>query len=324
MTRLVIITIVQKSMTNLIYKLKFIFSNPLSIFKKTLLNSLSLIGSITTLFSILDSIYQSDFHIQMLSTNIQWFVCGCLFFSFIISINWIPSISCKINNIDSILSVKVGDITKEKKSIIISTNTSFVTAMQNSIISKDSVQGKFQNTFFKGKTSELDNLIRNGLKNFESKGTLTLNLDNQQQEFPIYDVGTVSKFTHGGRNIYFLALNNINSSGQNSSRSEEDFYTALSQLWEYLKCNGNTEEVSIPLIASGHAGISSITKERAIKDIVESYIGQAQNSKILTKLTIYIYPKDLQFIDIKKIKQFIRTKCLFSEPNKLFHGTIEM
>ncbi len=295
-----------------LYKLKFIFSNPLSIIWKIFRNFSSIIGFVTTIFTILDTIIKDNKHIVFLCENVLYFFIGTLVIALILSVKWIPSITYKINETDSYLSIKVGDITEEKKSIIISTNTSFITTMKDDIISEKSAQGAFQKKFYKDSLDELDKKIADGLTQFVSRSNLVLN--NSRKKYPVYDVGTVSKIRQNNRNVYFLALNDINSVGQNENRMELDFYTALSGLWEFIKKMGNTEDASIHLIASGRSGLN-ITKEESLKEIIKSYIGQSQNYKLLTKLTIYIYPTDLKYINIKRVKKFVENQCMFAETN---------
>lgn len=308
-------------MKNLAYKIKFIFSNPVNIIFNIIKKIVSFLGTIVTLFGILDTIYKNNFHINFLLNYIYWFLLFFFVISFLLSIKWIPKINYNINGTDSYLAIKVGDICNEKGSIIISTNTSFVTLMKDDMISPKSVQGAFQNKFFKDNLSELDKLIADGLTEYHCDSSLKIK--NSKKKYPVYPVGTVSKIRQNNRNVYFLGLNDINSDGQNKNRNPNDFYTAIDKLWLYIRHKGNTEEASIHLIASGRAGIKEFTKEFALKEIIKSYIGQVQNYKILTKLTIYIYPTDLKSINIKKMKKIVENQCLFAEANLKYSGKPE-
>ena len=310
-------------MKNLGYKLKFIFSNPIKTIGKILVNASSIVGFFVALFEILDTAYKSTTHMDFLVNKSIWWIIICsLVISMSISINWIPKISYTINGTDSKLTVRVGDILKYKKSLIISTNTSFVTTLTNDIISITSVQGAFEKKFYNNNLEKLDRLIDTSLKNdFKSTGTLILN--GSRKKHLVYEVGTVAKIRNENRNVYLLALNDINSAGQNKNRNTNDFYTALDKLWLYLKQKGNVEEAAIHLIGSGHAGISEITKELALKEIIKSYIGQCQNFKILTNLVIYIHPQDLQYININIMKKYVENTCMFAEKQNVHIGNEE-
>ena len=299
---------------NLGYKLKFIFSNPIKLVGKIIVRATSILGSVVTIFGIIDTIFKTDKYMTQLATEKLWTVIIIsIVVSFITSINWIPRISFKINGIDSRLTIAVGNIINTKTSIIISTNTAFITLRDNNIISGTSVQGAFEDKYYKNNIVKLDNEIRESVKKYPVKAKLRLSYNNKC--YNVYDIGTVAHVIQNDRNVYFLALNDINSHGQNENRNSNDFYTALDKIWLYIRQCGNTEKVSIPLIGSGHAGISEITKECALKEIVKSYIGQVQNYKILDELIIYIHPSDLEHVNISKIKKFVENECMFAEKN---------
>lgn len=310
-------------MKSLGYKLKFIFSNPIKTIGKTLFSASGMLGFFVTLFEILDTAYKSTTHMDFLiNKSIWWIIAGSLILSLFISIKWIPKISYTISGTNSKVTVRVGDILKYNKSLIISTNTAFVTTLTNDIISTTSVQGAFEKKFFYNNLDKLDKLIDSSLKtDFNPIDTLILN--GFRKKHQVYEVGTVAKIRHNDRNVYFLALNDINPAGQNKNRNSNDFYTALDKLWLYLKQKGNVEEAAIHLIGSGHAGISEITKELALIEIVKSYIGQCQNYKILTNLVIYIHPYDLQYININKIKKYVENICMFAERQNVRRGNEE-
>ena len=303
-----------KYMKNSGYKLKFILSNPIQLVGKIIVRATSILGGVTTIFGILDTIFKTEKYMTYLANEILWFVLLIAFLiSFISSIKWIPKISFKINGIDSKLTIVVGNIVKAKTSIIISTNTAFITLRDNNIISETSVQGAFEDKYYKNNIIKLDNEIKDGVKKYPVKAKLRLSYNNKC--YNVYDIGTVAHVIQNDRNVYFLALNDINSHGQNENRNPNDFYTALDKIWLYIRQCGNTEKVSIPLIGSGHAGISEITKECALKEIVKSYIGHVQNYKILDELIIYIHPSDLEHVNIGKIKKFVENECMFAEKN---------
>lgn len=226
---------------------------------------------------------------------------------FIFAINWTRSFSFRLNNKDTKITIRIGDITKEKRSIVVSTNTSFATSMENNFISPNSCQGAFQLRFYKNNIASLQKEIDEGLIGAKQIKQLCINPTKIYR--PVYEIGTVSKIIQNNRNVYFLSLNHINENGQNIDRNMTDFYTSISQLWDFIRLKGNIEELAIPLIGSGKAGICDLTTEEAFKEIARSYIGYARNNKILTELIIYIYPKDLKKINLRKLKTFLEIEC---------------
>lgn len=305
-------------MKNWGYKFKFIFSEPTKIGKKIVYNYATIIGSLYTFVTIADTVQNMIEWTSYFSRLFLWISIGALVVSLCLSVNWIPQYTCKLIDYDVKISLLIGDITKCRKSFIMSTNSSFVTTMENEIISPQSVQGAFQNLYFKDNLIMFEEKIKSSLAD-EPKQERTLNL--LDRTYPIYEIGTTAKIRHNDRWVYMVALNDINNHGQNCSRKAEDLYTALNGLWTFISEKGNNEnEISIPLLASGRAGIVEITKERAIESIIDTFIVFTQNSrsKITGHLKIVIYPPDLETIDVKRIKDYLKYKCLFtikSNPN---------
>lgn len=302
------------------YRLKFIFSNPVSIIIGTFAKATSLLGSLVTFLGVLDSVNKTQKYMEWFSQKAIWWSLGiCALGSFLFSVHWIPKRSFVVNGTDSKLTIKVGDVTKFKKSIIVSTNTSFVTTMENEVISSNSVQGALQLRYYKDNMDLLDTQIANSLTEYKPKDKLTLKCNHKK--YNTYDVGTVAKIRNNNRNFYFLGLNDINCDGQNEKRDINDFYVSLDKLWLFIKKKGNTEIAAIPIIGSGRAGFS-IKKEEALFELVNSYIGQIQNDKILTELVVYIHPSDLQHIDVKRMLKYIENQCLFAS-NKNYNLGME-
>ena len=169
-----------KYMKNSGYKLKFILSNPIQLVGKIIVRATSILGGVTTIFGILDTIFKTEKYMTYLANEILWFVLLIAFLiSFISSIKWIPKISFKINGIDSKLTIVVGNIVKAKTSIIISTNTAFITLRDNNIISETSVQGAFEDKYYKNNIIKLDNEIKDGVKKYPVKAKLRLSYNNK-------------------------------------------------------------------------------------------------------------------------------------------------
>ena len=90
----------------------------------------------------------------------------------------------------------------------------------------------------------------------------------------------------------------------------------MTSLWNYIESFGHTEDLAIPLIASGRAGIN-ITKEKCLFDIVDTFISKTINSKIVTNLIIYIYPGDLLNINYSRIVEYISYKTKYLRESKV-------
>ena len=68
-----------------------------------------------------------------------------------------------INGTDVKITLQVTDVLKNTGTIVIPTNTTFDTLMEDEFISVNSVQGQFQERFFQNNLKTLDTLIEKGL-----------------------------------------------------------------------------------------------------------------------------------------------------------------
>lgn len=281
---------------------------------RTTKSFLYVIGTAYTAMSILDYFWDSNCITVFIRHNHFRFFLLTLFCCACHSILRQKKYVQRLIGYDIRITLCIGDIVKQKSSLVISTNSSFATSIGKGIISEHSVQGSFQQQYYKDDDDFFANKIRKSLscENPASREELTIRGD----KYPVYPIGTVAIVSQGNRHVYLVALNNINEHGQNSSRSIEDVYIALNGLWDGIAQKGHKEEqLAIPLIGSGHAGIAEATKDEMIKAIIDSYISYVQNSNtnITDDLRIYIHPHDLKSIDYGAAIDYMRYRCMFTK-----------
>lgn len=299
-------------MKNWAYRFDFIFCDLYKNKGTILRNWMTWIGTGYTFAELITKLKIID-AVDYFCQNAWLILIDILIVVLVKSINWKMKRTYRINNYDVKISIILGDILEEKDAIVISTNSSFITTMEKGIISAKSVQGAFQEKYYKNNLDLLNKTISRELSDDLSReNKVCVNGISHN----CYEIGTTIKIIQNNRNVYFVALNDVNENGQNANRKEDDFYAALNGLWDYVASKGNTEDIlSLPIIATGRAGIATLTKERAIQDIVESFISSMNNSNaILTRhLQIIIYYNDIKDIDINEIDRFITQRCYFTK-----------
>ena len=293
----------------------------LSIIPKTATKSVSILGIMVTLFEILNTIYKDNFHFDFLINNFLVIILIIILISLLLSLNYCFSKVFSINGCDSRIQIKVGNIVKETNSFVISTNTSFITIRESGFISKKSVQGQFEDKYYHNNLETLDSLINESLKNVNPVGALFI----KGKQYNVYSPGTIAQIHKDEQSIYFLALNNVNESGQNCSRKIEDYYSAIACLWNYIETNGHTDDLAVPLIGSGRAGIENLTKEKVAFDLIDTFITLSINKKICTKLILYIHPLDLESLNIKRLFEYTAFKTKYiREKDSFAHNSFEV
>lgn len=224
-----------------------------------------------------------------------------------------------IKNKDIKLKLVVGDLLKQKASLIVPTNSTFDTKMENDFISLNSVQGQIQNKYFKNNLKTLDILLEEGLKNREFK-ELT---DRKNSKTKQYDIGTTVEINQQGKRFYLVADSNINAKGQTIAPSLSNITDALSRLWQYISEYGHVETIAIPIMGTGRMGIIN-SREEIIKQIIFSFVVNNNTKKIANELIICIRKEDIKKfnIDIQEIVEYLKFMCKFQYTNENTYNNI--
>ncbi len=285
------------------FQIKYMFFRRLNI----IACSLSILGILLTIAELQRVFFEStkiydclhEYNSFILFVTFAISICKCRF-------KFIRKYSIK--NTDIAITLSVTDMINSKTAIIIPTNSTFDTKMEGEFISAGSVQGQFQNRFFENNLGVLDKLIENGLLN---KTYETLNRSSSKSKQ--YPIGTVSKITHNGLHYYFVAVAHINEYGKPVNSKFENIQSALESIWSELEKRGHVEDISIPLIGTGRAGIQDITREKIIKEIIFSFIASSKERKVTECLNICIYPSDLKAdsLDLNELMTYLEYMCKY-------------
>lgn len=213
-----------------------------------------------------------------------------------------------IKDRDIKIILKIGDILKEKFAIVVPTNTTFDTKMDNDFISIKSVQGQVQDKYFKNNISTLDCLMEKELENIPFI-ELTDRKDTKNKK---YEIGTTVEINQNGKRFYFLADSDINIKGQTINPSTMNITDALSRLWQHIGEFGHVEPIAIPIIGTGRMGIVS-SREEIFKNIIFSFVANNTTKKIATELIVYIRKEDIKKynIDVNELIEYMKYTCKY-------------
>lgn len=217
----------------------------------------------------------------------------------------------KLHNSDLQIELAVRDVfccTLKATSYVIPTNTFFQTRMDGEYISKESVQGRFQNMYFRDKLPDLDKLIR---KNLDEQGVPYSEAHDKFGEVRVYPLGTVAKVDLKKKHYYFVAISDVNEQGKPINQSLDNVDIALNGVVEAIERIGHCDNLSTPIIGAGRAAITDATIERVFMRIVNKFV--ETDKKIVNRLIICIRPKDYVDgkVDIEKLKKYLDYKCEF-------------
>jgi hypothetical protein len=218
------------------------------------------------------------------------------------------------------VSLSIGSLFLAKtNSFVISTNTTFDTKMDNEFISRTSVQGQFQLKYFKNNLQSLDRLLAEGLE-----GVLSVHINRKTSKCEQYPVGTVSKVNYKKKHYYFTAIADVNEEGQTVNTSIENVKKCMLGTWESISQKGHIEDLAIPVIGTGRAGIPNLSIEKAIMEMIYSIVDYSRSKKISNHFYIRIHPSDIKKnnIDMDKLNDFLQCMCNYREEIIVEHSNI--
>lgn len=225
----------------------------------------------------------------------------------------------KLDGTDIRIEIRIANIFSVKAAYVISTNTSFDSAINERLISSQSLQGAFTEKFY-DKTEHLDGDLDQALQHETATGHRPSKVGGKSQLYPI---GTVAKVTPKGHTAYLLAISELNEYGVAES-SFEAVKNALAALWNFVSSKGGYSALAVPVIGTGHGRINT-PRDVVVKEIVRSFVAACSERKFASKLTVVISPKDYHDneLDIYELGDFLKYTCRYTEiaPPKRGVGT---
>lgn len=214
------------------------------------------------------------------------------------------SVSCKLSSPDTTIEIKVDDIFQEKGHLVIGFNDVFDTEL-GEIIRASSVQGQFLKREYKGNQDKLNSDI--GIALQEHIDRRKLDPDKKRGKAWRYPIGTtITLGTYEKR--YFLTAYGYMRNDLTVKSNPDYISISLDKLWQEVrrKCHGT--DVAIPIIGSDLAR-SGLSRMQLSKLIITSFVLESKREFITSKLTLMIYPKDLDSVDFYELQEFIKSIC---------------
>jgi len=222
-------------------------------------------------------IFQNIFNWNILIAIILYLILFCL-------ANTLKKIEFNINKIK--VEIRRGDIFIEKGLKVIPFNEKFDTEVDDKIISKNSLNGKFLNRRDLVKDiNSFKNKLKKEMKKEMIEGTDRYKLGSIFKWNNEYLITSFSKFDD--KNQAYLKL--------------ENYYLFLEKFWENLSAIYSGEDIVIPLLGSGITRLD-IEDEDLLKMIL---LTLKMSRKKFSKITIVLTENRLEKIDLYHLKELI-------------------
>ncbi|MEY3977134.1 MAG: hypothetical protein RLZZ33_2189 [Pseudomonadota bacterium] len=228
----------------------------------------------------------------------------------------IISICERLNGTDVRVEIRIADIFSLPHAKVISTNTTFETTVDETLISSRSLQGKFTKRFYKS-SKQLDIELASALKNAPTLSSRQGRSNGKRIDYPI---GTVALVSPKGNTTYLVAIADLNENGVAES-SFENVKKSLAALWAFISSRGRYEPLAIPILGTGHGRICT-PRHIVVKEIIKSFVAACSERAFTKKLTITIAPSDYHEhdLDIYELGEFLKFVCRYTEINPIRQG----
>jgi len=221
------------------------------------------------------------------------------------------SFSHRLSGRDALIEVAVVDALGIPGALVVPCNTTFDTDLGGLVERSPSVQGKVLSDEYQGNVDHLDFDIDQQLR---AEGYLHEEVEIEKPgKKRKYEIGTVIQFRRNDRLFYFLAHTHINESGR-ATGTVEELKTSLAKLWYYISEKGDKGDIVIPVLGTGHARIH-LRREEVIRNIIDSFIASCSEKNYCDKLTIAIYPQDVDRynIDLMELDNYLEYSCKYAQ-----------
>lgn len=214
------------------------------------------------------------------------------------------SMSRPLSSPDSIVEIKVGNLFEQPEHLVIGLNDVFDTEL-GEIIKSTSVQGQFLDQVYKGDRGRLDEDIDKALALIGASGRTDPGKTRGKTER--YPIGTTPVLGAEGRR-YFLSAYGRMGNDLRVKSTVDDIWVSLGCLWEQVRLRGHGCGVSIPIIGSELAR-TNLPRMTLTKLIIMSFIVASKREYIAPRLTVVIYPSDIDKVDLPALEEFLESVC---------------
>ena len=212
--------------------------------------------------------------------------------------------SRKLSSPDSVVEIKVGDIFDEEGHLVIGANDVFDTEL-GEIMKPSSVQGQFLIKFYNGEHEKLDAEIEEALKPLNHlREKASGKVRGKTGRYPIGT--TLALGTEEKR--YFLTAYGYMNNDMTVKSCSDYVQRSLSKLWKEIRLKGHGRNVVIPIIASDLAR-TGLPRMSLAKLIIDAFVIASKEEFITNKLTLMIYPKDLEYVNLYQLEDFLQSAC---------------
>ena len=266
---------------------------------------LTSLGGLWVCVEILDYFFEGSRLVEWVSRS--WWVFLLAGFSIGI-VRAVRPMGAKISNTDIRVEIRIGDVFSRRfgGAVIIGSNATFDTSIEDGSISERSVQGQFAKRHFRSTVGELDERLERSLLGVKPirEHTKESKSFGKMSEF---DLGTVAKVEGPDATAYFVAISRLNASKVAES-SLPEYLDALPVMWEGIRTRGGQEDIVCPVLGTGLTRLP-LNRMDAIRVLVRSFVAAAHEGKLTERFTVVVPPGDARHLDLALLSRWVHCEC---------------
>lgn len=220
-------------------------------------------------------------------------------------INWpLRTREQKIESNGVVIKLKFGDFWKETGQKIVSVTRCFNATVDDVVIHSSTLHGMF--------------IKRNFTNNHEAKIRIDAELgrtNGVQQDS--YEQGKTIKIQGSKDNAFLVGLTNLDTNNK-ASVTPEDFFIALSTMWETIKEKNDGQAIICPLIGSGRARLN-LNSTAIFCELLNSALIALKSGYLTPELVFIVHPHDIQSkkVNIEELEHTFFTLCSYENLKRI-------
>jgi hypothetical protein len=214
--------------------------------------------------------------------------------------------SRRFSHPDMEISIVVGDLFEQDGHVIIGMSDTFDTETPV-IIQRRGIQGQLLTRVYGDDLPKLDQDLQKALRGSTVVATETI-ANKPAGKRDRYAVGTVAVLGDVDRHFFCVAYTRMGNNNV-AQGSVSDLWQSLCAAWEAVRNNGQGDPVSIPVVGSGLARLSSqISRPDLVRLILLSFLTASRAQVVTSHLRIVIHPNDAENMDLRELADFLEAQ----------------
>lgn len=214
------------------------------------------------------------------------------------------TVSKALSSPDSVVEIKIGDLFDEPGHLVIGANDVFDTEL-GEVIKPSSVQGQFLTRIYGNDRTRLDADLEAALQGYKAQRTKEPN--KKKGKSLRYPMGTTIALGSADKRYFWTAYGYMGNDLRVQSNVDY-IWNSLSRLWEEVRQKGHGMNVAIPVIGADLAR-TNLPRMVLAKLIITSFVVASKKEFVARKLTLLIYPRDLENTDFYDLEDFLSSAC---------------